>query len=309
MTTSPARRRLALVTITATAAAAVVAVIAAWALAPAAPSVPAADPTPSSSPTPATAASPRPVPAVDAGALSALPEARYDAVIGGLLVADTAVPAHADVYSTASDLPLFGDADGTGRPGGSGGPIARLAARDFLGEATPVVVVRIEGSWALVLTPARRTLPSAAPAGQPAAAQTAAWAPLASLAKTTGPTSRVEVSVAQRSVSIVALDGTVQATFPAAVGADGTPTPTGVVGYLEARYVDPSQGTGDQPIHLTSLHSAAADEPFGGHDGGLIGIHYADQRDGAISHGCVRIGADAVAALAALPLGTLVVLR
>ena len=32
------------------------------------------------------------------------------------------------------------------------------------------------------------------------------------------------------------------------------------------------------PIQLTSLHATAADEPFGGSDGGLIGIHFKRER-------------------------------
>ncbi|MFT4305827.1 MAG: L,D-transpeptidase [Microbacterium sp.] len=236
------------------------------------------------------------VPAVDAATVQALPEARYDAVIGGLLAFDGDAQTTAKVYTAAADLPLFGQDRVT--------PVARLAATDFLDEATPVVVVQTEGPWALVLTPARRVLPSDAQGT--ASAQTAAWTPLAALTLQTTPTSRVVISTTAQTVQIVAADGTVLSSFGAAVGAADTPTPTGVVGYLEARYTDPSQGTGDQPIQLTSLHSTAADEPYGGSDGGLIGVHYWPDRDGAISHGCVRVDSDAIAALSALPLGTLV---
>jgi lipoprotein-anchoring transpeptidase ErfK/SrfK len=46
------------------------------------------------------------------------------------------------------------------------------------------------------------------------------------------------------------------------------------------------------------------DEPYGGTDGGLIGLHYQDVASGAVSHGCIRLDADAIAAVDTLPLGT-----
>ncbi len=245
----------------------------------------------STSPTPAS------VPVVTAAATAALPEARYDAVVGGLLPWTRTMTTDT-VFRLTADAPLFG-ADRQQ-------PVARFAARDFLGQPSAVVGVRRDGPWELVLTPARRQLPSAAGASG-AAPQTAAWVPAALLTNGTTPTSRVVVSTADQSVSIVSTaTGAVQQRFQAGVGTSTTPTPTGVSGYLEQRYADPSQGTGDHPIQLTSLHSSAADEPYGGHDGGLIGMHWNATTSGAVSHGCVRLDAAAVAALDALPLGTLV---
>jgi lipoprotein-anchoring transpeptidase ErfK/SrfK len=57
---------------------------------------------------------------------------------------------------------------------------------------------------------------------------------------------------------------------------------------------------------LTSLHSSAADEPYLGHDGGLIGVHYNATATGNVSHGCVRLNVAAINAVNALPLGTLI---
>ncbi|MFJ3380021.1 L,D-transpeptidase [Curtobacterium sp. NPDC090217] len=238
------------------------------------------------------------VPSVSDSALAALPEAQYSAVIGGLMpVRDTVTTD--TVFRLRADAPLFGS-DRTE-------PVARFAATDFLQQPTTVVGLRREGPWELVLTPARQQLPSAA--GGSAAAQTSAWVPVASLTKASTPTSRVVISTKDQSVSIVSASGAVQQRFSAGVGTADTPTPTDVTGYLEQRYVDPSQGTGDHPIQLTSLHSAAADEPYGGHDGGLIGMHWNAETSGAVSHGCVRLDADAVAAINALPLGTLVTVQ
>jgi lipoprotein-anchoring transpeptidase ErfK/SrfK len=58
------------------------------------------------------------------------------------------------------------------------------------------------------------------------------------------------------------------------------------------------------PIQLTSLHATTKDEPYGGEDGGLIGIHYNQTTTGAVSHGCVRLTAEAIQAVNRLPLGT-----
>lgn len=87
------------------------------------------------------------------------------------------------------------------------------------------------------------------------------------------------------------------------IGAAATPTPTGVTGYLQARYLDPGQAQSN-PIQLTSLHSAAADEPYGGHDGGLIGVHFNTTATGTASHGCIRLAPAAITAVNALPVGT-----
>lgn len=235
------------------------------------------------------------VPDVAAAALAALPEARYSAVVGGLLPVDRTVSS-AEVFHLRTDAPLFGSDRQR--------PVARFAATDFLGQPTTVVGLRHEGDWELVLTPARRELPSAADGH--AAAQTAAWVPRTALVQQVTPTSHVVISTADQTVSIESSSGRVTRSFPAGVGTSDTPTPTGVTGYLEQRYVDPSQGTGDHAIQLTSLHSSAADEPYGGSDGGLIGLHWNAAASGAVSHGCVRLSAEGVAALDALPLGTLV---
>jgi len=257
-------------------------------------------PAPAAVPTHSAAATSTPVPGVpqvDAAALAALPEAQYSAVVDGLLPWDRTTTA-AHVFHLTADAPLFGD--------GRTAPVARFAKTDFLQHPTTVVGLRRQGPWELVLTPARRQLPSAAGAGG-AAAQTAAWVPADLLTAVAAPTARVVVSTTEQSVSIVsASTGAVQQHFAAGVGTADTPTPTGVTGYLEERYADPSQGTGEHPIQLTSLHSSAADEPYGGHDGGLIGLHWNATNSGAVSHGCVRLSAEAVAALDALPLGTLV---
>ncbi|NII40865.1 lipoprotein-anchoring transpeptidase ErfK/SrfK [Curtobacterium flaccumfaciens] len=236
--------------------------------------------------------------APSAAAVAALPEAKYDAVIGGLLPSyEPDVPESADhAWTISTDAPLYGDDRTT--------PVARLAAQNFLGDATVVVPLRFAGDWALVMTPSRQQLPSVAPNG--AAAQTAGWVRRDLLHRGQALSDHLVIAVGAQTVSIVDAGGKTEHEFPAGVGAGGTPTPTGVVGYVQARYLDPAQ---DQTVHditLTTLHSAAADEPYGGDDGGLIGVHYESVARGAVSHGCVRLDGDAIDAVNALPLGTVV---
>lgn len=229
-------------------------------------------------------------PPVSAEQLGGLPEARYDAVIPGL---DAPAPKRfgdgpRTVLTLSADVPLYGAARDR--------PVARLAARNFLGRPTVVLgyLARRDG-WQLILTPSRRQLPSAGPG---ATAQSYAWVRVEDVPQPDVAAAIVEISVSREMLTIRGDHAT--RIFPAGVGGDGTPTPTDVTGYLQERYLDPAQGQADYPIQLTSLHATAADEPYGGTDGGLIGIHLGSGR----SHGCIRIPAEAVAAVNALPLGT-----
>ncbi len=290
--------------IAASAAALVVLGVGAFVLAQ--PGPPAATATPSASASPSPTASVTPTPsaapyaAPDDATVAALPEARYNAVIPALLgFASNDVPAELTAaYTIAADAPLFGDDRIT--------PVARLAAKNFLGDSTVVVPVRTDGDWSLVLTPARQTLPSENP---DAPAQSVGWIRSELLTKAQDLAAHVVISVGDQTVSIVDASGDVRESFPAAVGASETPTPTGVVGYVQARYLDPAQDQTVYPITLSSMHSSAADEPFGGQDGGLIGIHFYEERSGAISHGCVRVSGDAITALDTLPLGTPILIQ
>lgn len=238
-------------------------------------------------------------PELTSAQVAALPAADYRAVIPGLVAAPPTAT-WASVFRLASDTPLFGTDRAV--------PIARLEAEDFLNETTVVVRIKVEGEWSLVLVPSRENLPSQVHAGQTAPAQSAAWLPTTALIPLSTVKNRVVISVSAQSLTITDAAGRPQRTFSVGVGAAGTPTPIGVTGYLEARYLDPAQGQSRYRIQLTSLHSSAADEPYGGSDGGLIGIHYEDVSTGAVSHGCVRLGADAIAAVDNLTLGTPIVI-
>ncbi len=241
---------------------------------------------------------------LSAAQLAALPEARYDAVIAALLPAAGAADADT-AYRLKKDTVVYAADRAT--------PTARLAARDFLGEPSVVVPVESSGDWLRVLTPARQRLPSTGAnsagtnsLGALAPAQTSAWLRADSLSTPTMLVSRIIVSVSAQTLRII---GVGSRTWPVGVGATGTPTPVGVTGYLQARYRDAVQGQAEHPIQLTSLHSTAADEPFGGNDGGLIGIHFQASASGARSHGCIRVPLEALAAVDALPLGTLITIE
>lgn len=276
-----------------TLAAAGAALLALLALSACSPATPGATTTPTATRT--AASGPALPPALTPSAIAALPATEYDAVIPGLLTAP-ADPRITEASTVAFDTPVYGADFRTA--------VARIPAMDFLGKRTVVVPVATNGDWSMVLTASRQILPSAAGEGASAPAQTAAWVPTSALTATGSLTHRIVVSVSAQTLSITDAKGKAEQSFPVGVGTAQTPTPTGATGYLQARYLDPAQGQSTHRIQLTSLHATAADEPYGGSDGGLIGIHYQDVASGAVSHGCVRLGADAIAAVDALKLGT-----
>lgn len=247
-------------------------------------------------PTPSATADAGPAlpPGLTTSSIAALPAATYNAVIPGLLPA----PATAEVrasYHVSFDSVVYGADFST--------PVARIPAKNFLGDPTVVVRVKSRGQWSLVLTPARQQLPSKATAAAPAPAQSAAWIPTSFLQITRPLTASVIISTSKQTLRIVDSSGAATKKFTVGVGTASTPTPTGT-GYLQARYLDPAQGQTEHRIQLTSLHASSADEPYGGTDGGLIGIHFQSTAAGAVSHGCVRLSEEAIAAVDALPLGT-----
>jgi lipoprotein-anchoring transpeptidase ErfK/SrfK len=250
--------------------------------------------TPTPTPTPSVAAHPLPQPLTPT-AIAALPAATYNAVIPALLAAPNTASVSA-AYSVDADTALYGADMVT--------PVARFEAKNFLGESSVIVPIATDGEWSLVLTPSRQTKPSETPAGTSPTAQTAAWMPTSHLLRPQALPDRIVISTSKQTLAIVDATGVTLQSFSVGVGTPDTPTPTGVTGYLEARYLDPAQGQTVHPIQLTSLHATAADEPYGGSDGGLIGIHYQEVSSGAVSHGCVRLDEQAIQAVNALALGT-----
>lgn len=136
------------------------------------------------------------LPELSAAQLAALPDARHDSVIAGLLPARGTEEAES-AYRLWNDTALY-TADRVT-------PVARLAARNSLGQATVVVPVESSSGWVRVLTPARQRLPSgdADASGPLAPAQSSAWirADAQSLPMTV--TVRIVVSVSAQTLSTV----------------------------------------------------------------------------------------------------------
>lgn len=227
--------------------------------------------------------------------LALLPEARYDAVIPGLEPYESAMvpePSY-DTYRLTGDTAVYDDERVI--------PVAWLSATDFLARPTVVVPVELQPGWAKVLTPARQALPSEN--GGIAPAQTAGWVPIDALTSRESANRRVIISLSKQTLTIQQ-SAIPPNTWDIGIGTPGTPTPSGVTGYLQARYLDPRQGQSEYPIQLTSLHATTSDEPYRGGKGGLIALHFAEKSSGAVSHGCLRLDASAIRAVDSLPLGT-----
>ncbi|SFB44669.1 L,D-transpeptidase catalytic domain [Nocardioides alpinus] len=115
----------------------------------------------------------------------------------------------------------------------------------------------------------------------------------------------VRVHLGSRQLELVR-DGDVIGTWSVAVGAPETPTPTGRT-FLLGSVVDTNQGYSPLILPLGS-HSDTLDSYGGGP--GTVALHGwpdASVFGQAISHGCVRVPADALEQLRLVPLGSLVI--
>ena len=225
-----------------------------------------------------------------------LPTASWDAVIPGLLPS-TAGPADFSKtsFTLAADSALYGADLRTA--------VAVLPKISSIADQPTVVVAsEQDGPWTRILTPTRRSLPSQ---DSNAPAQTAAWIRTDRLTANKPLTTRVVISLSHLTLDLVDVaSGTVTASFPVAVGAASTASPVGT-GFVEARYADPVNQPEVGVISLTSLHSTAADAPFG--KGGLVAIHRYPRSVGQVSHGCFRVSdATAQAFIAKVPIGSIV---
>jgi lipoprotein-anchoring transpeptidase ErfK/SrfK len=102
-------------------------------------------------------------------------------------------------------------------------------------------------------------------------------------------------------------DGSSVGSWPVAVGAAGTPTPTGRT-FLLGSIVDDNQ-TYSPVILPLGMHSDTLDSYGGGP--GTVALHgWPDPSvfGNAVSHGCVRVPQDALEQLSQVPLGTLVLI-
>lgn len=167
-------------------------------------------------------------------------------------------------------------------------PFAKVGPRQ-MGELWLPVVDR-QGGWTKVLLPSR---PNAA----------AGWVLTRDVERRTTPY-EVRVHLGSRTTEVLR-DGRVLGTWTVAIGAAGTPTPTGrtfVLGLIQ----DPNQPFSDYIIPL-GTHSNTLDSYGGGP--GTVAFHgwpNASVFGQAISHGCIRVPDEGMDVLRQVPLGSMV---
>ena len=168
--------------------------------------------------------------------------------------------------------------------------VATLPATTPLGSARVLQVLRVSGRWVLVALPVR-------PNG------TTGWVQAADVVLQ-DVTQRLVVDLSARTLRWWS-DGAAVLRTSVAVGAPGTPTPTGSFYVVDrVRPPDPAGTYGPFALGL-SAHSDTLTE-FGDGDA-QIGIHGTDHPESigtATTHGCVRVPDEVAAALADVPLGT-----
>ncbi|MFD0904092.1 L,D-transpeptidase [Actinomadura sediminis] len=171
-----------------------------------------------------------------------------------------------------------------------GGPaIAELPATQLKGP-TWVPVVEDRPGWRRVLLPSRPN-------------RVTGWIPDKGL-RAARSTHVIKVDISDREMTL-AESGRVEGTWTVAVGAPKTPTPTGRTFLLAS--LAPEKPTYSPLILPVGAHSATLDT-FGGGPG-TVAFH--GWRDTSVfgrpvTHGCVRVPADALKRLAKVPLGSIV---
>jgi hypothetical protein len=192
------------------------------------------------------------------------------------------------VARAAADLAVFAQP-------GDAAPSLTLPATTGFGSARALLVDAIDGEWIKVLLPTR-------PNGS------TGWIRRGDV-ELRSVDEAIEVDLASRTLRLL-IDGEAVVSAPVAVGTPDNPTPTGrfyVVDKLATG--DPTHPYGRFALGLSG-HSNELSE-FAGGDG-QIGIHGTDDPASigqAVSHGCIRLGDEAITQLSDLvPLGTPVVI-
>ena len=178
-------------------------------------------------------------------------------------------------------LPVYAAPDGR--------PFAKVTPTQ-MGETWLPVIDRRDG-WVQVLLPSR-------PNGS------TGWVKAASVEEARTPY-LIRVHVGSRELELFE-DGSLVGSWPVAVGAPETPTPTGRT-FLLGSIVDANQSYSPVILPLGS-HSDTLDSYGGGP--GTVALHgWPDDSvfGTAVSHGCIRVPAEALDQLTQVPLGTLVI--
>ncbi|MFI0486876.1 L,D-transpeptidase family protein [Actinomadura sp. 9N215] len=209
----------------------------------------------------------------------------------------------ATTYTTLNDLPAdpapAAAMDGTVVHPGATAPVSAQPGAPAVAELpatqlkadTWVPVVETRPGWRRVLLPSR-------PNG------VTGWIPDSGL-KVARSTHVVKVDVGDRKLTLLN-SGRREGTWPVAVGAPKTPTPTGRTFILAS--LAPSKPTFSPLILPVGAHSETLDSYGGGP--GTVAFHGWPSTSvfgKAVTHGCVRVPADALKLLAKAPLGTPVV--
>lgn len=269
--------------------------VGAWMLRPA---DPAATASPSTAPAPVVSPSvtPSPTPtgypsntvAYDVGDL---PEVSVFSVIPALEVDDE--PQARTTGETARPLtaaPVWADPTGE--------PVAYLP-RDLEFDGTTVPIVERQENWVKVLLIGRQSVPSQ---GDPS--QVSGWMRTHDVEIAESDVS-VSVSIGARTVDIVRGGAATRIADDFGWGTEVTPTPVGRAYIMTTRVVPEYWYTRGHPIVYLSVQSPTLDG-FGGASVAVTAFHYHDQRSGPVSNGCIRLGSEAIQALAELPYGTAV---
>lgn len=251
------------------------------------PRAPAETPLPTPEPTPTSTGFPVNTSIYDT---SALPQVDVFAVIPALPVdADPSQPfAGFAARSKETAAPVWADPTGE--------PVAALP-RDFEFDGTTVAVVEKQEHWLRVLLTGRQALPSAGNS-----AQLSGWVRTADV-DLTPVDATVEVSLTARTIDIVRGEAKERIATDFASGTADTPTPLGRSFVMMTRVVPEFGYTRGNPMIYLSVQSPTLDG-FGGDPAAVTAFHYHDARSGAISNGCIRLDAEAIAKLSQLPQGT-----
>jgi lipoprotein-anchoring transpeptidase ErfK/SrfK len=177
----------------------------------------------------------------------------------------------------------------------AGGPPVATLPSTQLGSPTWVPVVETKPGWQRVLLPSRPN-------------KATGWIPTAGgKFQTARSTYTIKVALGARQLTLTN-GGRKVGTWKVAVGAPKTPTPTGRTFLLAS--LAPAKKTYSPLILPVGAHSATLDS-FGGGPG-TVAFHGWPSKSvfgQAVTHGCVRVPADALTALSKVPLGTPVVIN
>ncbi|WP_245667293.1 L,D-transpeptidase [Actinomadura macra] len=211
----------------------------------------------------------------------------------------------ATTYTTIEDLPQdttpFAGGDGTVLhpadtvpvSAGPGAPAVAELPASQLGGPTWVPVVETRPGWRRVLLPSRPN-------------RVTGWIPQSAEDETARSTHQVKVDLSDRRMTLLQ-SGRETGSWKVAVGAAKTPTPIGRTFVLAL--LAPAKPTFSPLILPLGAHSDTLDTYGGGP--GTVAFHGWTSPSvfgKAITHGCVRVPADALKRLAKVPIGTTVLI-